>query len=181
MAADAQSRVYGDANPGLTYQLIGGTLLVNGDGLTGALQTAATAASGVSAATASAQNTLTAGGNYTLTYQTANLSVTARPITVAADAQSRTYGDANPGLTYQVTGGKPLVNGDVPQRDADDGGNDGSSGWSGAYGISQNTLTAWRQLHADLSGGESERDGSARSRWRRMRKSRNLSTHPIRR
>ena len=46
VTADAQSRVYGDANPVLTYQ-VGGSGLVNGDTLSGALATAATAASNV--------------------------------------------------------------------------------------------------------------------------------------
>ena len=109
VAADALSRVYGDANPALTYTL-GGRGLVNGDMLSGGLATAAGATSGVGPY-AIGQGTLTAGANYALTYQGATLSVTARPITVAADAQSRVYGDANPALTYAV-GGRGLVNGD---------------------------------------------------------------------
>ena len=46
MTADAQSRAYGDANPALTYQ-VGGSGLVNGDTLSGALATSATTASNV--------------------------------------------------------------------------------------------------------------------------------------
>jgi len=34
-----------------------------------------------------------------------------RPITVTADAKSKTYGDADPALTYQITSGS-LVTGD---------------------------------------------------------------------
>ena len=46
MTADAQSRIYGDANPALTYT-IGGSGLVNGDSLSGSLATGATTATGV--------------------------------------------------------------------------------------------------------------------------------------
>ena len=43
---------------------------------------------------------------------TGNLVVNPRPVTVTADAQSKTYGDADPALTYQITAGS-LVNGDT--------------------------------------------------------------------
>ena len=46
MTADAKSRAYGDVNPALTYQ-VGGSGLVNGDSLSGALATSATVASNV--------------------------------------------------------------------------------------------------------------------------------------
>ncbi|WP_163414109.1 MBG domain-containing protein, partial [Escherichia coli] len=41
VTADAKSRIYGDANPALTYS-VGGMGLVNGDALAGGLVTAAT-------------------------------------------------------------------------------------------------------------------------------------------
>ncbi|MET7245836.1 MBG domain-containing protein, partial [Methylobacterium sp. EM32] len=110
LTANAQSRVYGDANPALTYQ-VGGRGLVNGDSLTGALATAADARSSVGAY-GIGQGSLAASGNYAVRYVGADLSVTARPLTVTADAQSRVYGEANPTLTYQV-GGRGLVNGDA--------------------------------------------------------------------
>ena len=109
VAADAQNRVYGDANPLLTYR-IGGAGLVNGDALSGGLATPAAATSNVGAY-AITQGTL-ANANYSIAYTSADLTVTARPITVAADAQSRLYGDANPLLTYRI-GGAGLVNGDT--------------------------------------------------------------------
>src|SRR6185295_10202327 len=110
VTADAASRVYGDANPALTYQ-VGGSGLVNGDTLSGALATPATTTSNVGTY-GIGQGTLAASGNYALNYAAANLTVTQRAITVTADAKSRTYGDANPALTYQV-GGAGLVNGDA--------------------------------------------------------------------
>jgi len=111
VTADAKSRTYGDANPALTYQ-VGGSGLVNGDTLSGALATSATTASNVGTYGIT-QGTLAASSNYTLSSFTgANLTVTPRAITVTADATSRAYGDANPALTYRV-GGSGLANGDT--------------------------------------------------------------------
>ena len=108
VTADAKSRAYGDVNPALTYQ-VGGSGLVNGDTLSGALATSATTASNVGVYGIN-QGTLAASGNYALNYTSANLTVGQRAITVTADAQSRAYGDANPALTYQVGSSRP------PQR-----------------------------------------------------------------
>ncbi|MEI9991651.1 MAG: MBG domain-containing protein [Rhizomicrobium sp.] len=138
VTADAQSRRYGDANPGLTYT-VGGDGLVNGDTLTGALTTAASATTSVGGY-AITQGTLAASSNYDLTGFTAGtLTVTARPITVTADSQSRRYGDANPGLTYTV-GGDGLVNGDTLAGALTTGASTASS--VGGYAITQGTLAA---------------------------------------
>jgi filamentous hemagglutinin family protein len=107
VTADAQSRLYGNANPVLTYVSSG---LVNGDALSGALATTATTAANVGAYAIN-RGTLD-NTNYTISYVGANLGISARPITVTADAQGRTYGAANPSLTY-VVGGSGLVNGDA--------------------------------------------------------------------
>jgi filamentous hemagglutinin family protein len=109
VTADALSRLYGNANPALTYAL-GGDGLVNGDSLSGALATDATGTSNVGKY-AIDQGSLSAGGNYTLTFTGADLTVTPRGLTVTADAISRLYGNANPALTYTL-GGDGLVNGD---------------------------------------------------------------------
>jgi hypothetical protein len=110
LTADALSRIYGNANPALTYT-VGGSGLVNGDSLTGALATTATLTTGVGTA-AITQGSLAASPNYAVSYVGADLTITARPITLTADALSRIYGDANPALTYTV-GGAGLVNGDT--------------------------------------------------------------------
>jgi len=110
VTADAEARIYGNANPALTYT-VGGSGLVNGDTLLGGLATAATLTSSVGGY-AIAQGTLAASSNYSLGYTAGSLSITARPITVTADAETRIYGNANPALTYSV-GGSGLVNGDT--------------------------------------------------------------------
>lgn len=76
VTADAQTRVYGEANPELTYQVTGN--LVNQDSFTGRLATTATTASAAGSYSIE-QSTLTAGSNYALTYRGANLIVTAPP------------------------------------------------------------------------------------------------------
>ena len=137
VTADNQSRVYGNANPVLTYQ-VGGSGLVNGDTLSGALATPATSASSVGVYGIT-QGTL-GSSNYTISSFTgANLAVTPRTITVTADAMSRAYGDANPVLTYQV-GGAGLVNGDTLSGALATSATSASS--VGMYGITQGTLAA---------------------------------------
>ena len=108
VTADAKSKVYGDADPALTYQITGGSL-VTGDTIGGALERQPGAHVGSYAIT---QGTLALGANYTISYVGANLAITPRAITVTADAKSKVYGDADPALTYQITGGS-LVTGDT--------------------------------------------------------------------
>ncbi len=100
MTADNLSRIYGNANPVLTYQ-IGGLGLVNGDQLSGSLATLADQTSNVGSY-AITQGTLAASSNYALTFSDGTLDVTQRGITVTADNLSRIYGNANPVLTYQI-------------------------------------------------------------------------------
>ena len=107
VTADAKSKIYGDPDPALTYQITAGSL-VTGDSLTGAL----TRVAGENVGTyAIQQGTLAASANYTLTFVGANLSIGTRALTVTADAKSKIYGDPDPALTYQITGGS-LVTGD---------------------------------------------------------------------
>jgi hypothetical protein len=140
VTADAKSRIYGDANPVLTYQ-VGGSGLANGDMLSGALATSATTASNVGTYGIT-QGTLAASGNYALSYTGDNLTVGQRAIMVIADAQSRSYGDANPVLTYQIasSGGPGLVNGDTLSGALATSATTASN--VGTYGIAQGTLAA---------------------------------------
>ncbi|ESZ29345.1 hypothetical protein X734_08085 [Mesorhizobium sp. L2C084A000] len=134
VTADAKSRIYGDANPALTYQLTSGNF-VNGDSLAGALATTATTASGVGSYGIT-QGTL-ANSNYAISYVGGNLALTPRAITVTADAKSRIYGDANPALTYQLTSGN-FVNGDSLNGALATSATTASD--VGSYGITQGTL-----------------------------------------
>ncbi|UPK01712.1 MBG domain-containing protein [Bradyrhizobium sp. 170] len=138
VTADAASRVYGYANPVLTYQ-VGGSGLVNGDTLSGALATSATTASNIGVYGIT-QGTLAASTNYTVSsFAGANLTVTPRAITVTADAKSRAYGDANPVLTWRV-GGSGLANGDTLSGALATSATAASN--AGVYGITQGSLAA---------------------------------------
>ncbi|MBP2551603.1 filamentous hemagglutinin family protein [Neorhizobium galegae] len=110
VTADSKSKAYGDANPDLTWSVTNGNL-VNGDNLSGALQTTANSASSVGAYNIT-QGTLAASANYDMTFASGALTVKQRAITVTADNMSKTYGEANPGLTWTVSQGN-LVNGDT--------------------------------------------------------------------
>jgi len=149
VTADALSRLYGNANPALTYAL-GGDGLVNGDGLTGVLATAATGTSNVGKYAIN-QGSLSAGGNYTLAFTGADLTVTPRGLTVTADALSRLYGNANPALTYTL-GGDGLVNGDALSgalaTEAVATSNVGS------YAIGQGTLSAGENYTVTYDGAD---------------------------
>jgi hypothetical protein len=143
VTADAQTKVYGDSDPALTYQLTSGTL-IGGDGFSGALSRVA---GGNVGAYAIQQNTLTAGTNYAITYIGADLTITQRPLGVTADARTKVYGDADPALTYQLTSGTLI----------------GSDSFSGAltrvagenvgsYAILQGTLTAGANYSLGYTG-----------------------------
>ncbi|MDB5507827.1 MAG: hypothetical protein JWL93_296, partial [Hyphomicrobiales bacterium] len=107
VVADAKTRVYGDANPALTYVQTG---LVNGDTLQGALATSATSASGLGDY-AITRGSLASSGNYSMSYTGAGLSVTPRALTITADSQSKIFGSvfAFTGREFKTQG---LVNGD---------------------------------------------------------------------
>ncbi|MGM9478958.1 MBG domain-containing protein, partial [Pedobacter sp. GSP4] len=105
VTAAAKSKTYGDADPALTYTFA--PALVTGDSFSGAL----TRAVGENVGTyAINKGTLALNGNYTLTYVGADLTIGAKTITVTAAAKSKTYGDADPALTY--TFAPALVTGD---------------------------------------------------------------------
>ncbi|MBX5852060.1 two-partner secretion system adhesin CdrA [Pseudomonas aeruginosa] len=135
--ADAKTKVYGDADPSLTYQVSG---LKNGDSagsiLTGGLNRAAGENVGVYGIN---QGDLALNsGNYDLSYQGNNLTITKALLNVIADAKTKVYGDADPSLTYQVSG---LKNGDTAGSVLNGGGLVRVSGENvGNYAIQQGGL-----------------------------------------
>ncbi|MGP6219099.1 MBG domain-containing protein, partial [Pseudomonas paraeruginosa] len=102
--ADAKTKVYGDLDPTLTYQVSG---LKRGD-------TAGAVLNGGSLSRVAGENVgvygINQGGlglvssNYTLNYQGNDLTITKALLNVIADAKTKVYGDADPSLTYQVSG-----------------------------------------------------------------------------
>ena len=139
VTADAQSKVYGTDDPSLTYQVSG---LVGNDALTGELTREAGENVGTYAIT---QGTLAASANYNLEFTGANLTITKATVTVTADAQSKVYGEADPSLTYQVSGlvGSDALTGEL-SRDAGEN--------VGTYAITQGTLSAGDNYDMNFTG-----------------------------
>jgi hypothetical protein len=131
VTADAQSKTYGDSDPALTYQVTAGNLVFN-ESFTGDLTRDAGEDVGPYAIQ---KGTLALSTNYALTYIGANLTIGQRAITVTADAQSKTYGDSDPVLTYQVTSGNLVFNENFTGELIRDGGED-----VGPYAIKKGTL-----------------------------------------
>ncbi len=137
VTADPKTKVYGDADPALTYQMTAGSL-VSGDSFTGAL----TRVAGETVAEspyAINQGTLALSTNYALTFAGNSLAITARPITVTADPKTKVYGDADPALTYQMTAGS-LVTGDSLSGSLTRVGGESVAG--SPYVINQGSVTA---------------------------------------
>ncbi len=106
--ADNKSKIYGAANPPLTYTATG---LVNNDQLAGSLATTATTNSAVGSYPIT-QGTL-ANSNYTITFTPGTLTISKAPLTVTANNQTRTYGAPNPPLTFNAEG---FVAGDTADK-----------------------------------------------------------------
>jgi hypothetical protein len=87
VTADAISKVYGEADPELTYQITSGNL-VFGDLFSGSLSRAAGEGVGLYAIT---QGTLALSGNYELTYVGADLEITPKHITGGFTAGDKVY------------------------------------------------------------------------------------------
>ncbi|HCL3480036.1 TPA: filamentous hemagglutinin N-terminal domain-containing protein [Pseudomonas aeruginosa] len=145
--ADAKTKVYGDADPSLTYQVSG---LKNGD-------TAGAVLNGGGLVRVSGENVGNyaiqqgglglVSGNYDLSYQGNNLTITKALLNVIADAKTKVYGDADPSLTYQVSG---LKNGDTAGSILTGGLNRAAGENVGVYGINQGDL-ALNSGNYDLS------------------------------
>ncbi|MDP3486438.1 MAG: MBG domain-containing protein, partial [Bacillota bacterium] len=131
VTADAKSKVYGDSDPALTYQVTSGTLAA-GDSFTGSLSRVAGNDVGTYAI---GQGTLALNSNYSLSYVGADLTITTRPVKVTADAKSKVYGDSDPALTYQVTSGTLAAGDSFTGSLSRVAGND-----VGTYAIEQGTL-----------------------------------------
>ena len=87
VTADPQTKIYGEADPQLTYAITSGEL-VGSDAFTGGLGRAA----GENVGTYTIeQDTLTAGANYDLSYVGADLIISRKPVSGSFTAESRVY------------------------------------------------------------------------------------------
>ena len=126
---DAQTRLYGQANPTFTETMSG---FVNGENASvvagnASGSTAATSTSGVGTYAIKGSVAGLSAANYDFTATTGTLTIGKAHLSVTADNQTRLYGQANPAFTQTVTG---FVNGED------------ASVLSGAPGTASSTATA---------------------------------------
>jgi len=101
VTAHPQTKVYGSADPPLSYDAVGFQLDDDESILSGVLQRDAGQNVGSYAID---QGTLDAGPNYTIDFSGSELMITPAALTVTANDQSKTYGDADPALTFTPSG-----------------------------------------------------------------------------
>ncbi len=102
--ADQKSKVYGEADPKLTYQIVEGSL-VEGDSIRGSLVRIIGNDVGEYEILQGTVNNLE-NGNYDISYIGNTLEITPRPITITVDdGLEKYYGNQDPEFTYKVTEG----------------------------------------------------------------------------
>jgi hypothetical protein len=135
IVADAQTKVYGSADPQFTWQVSGFAYGENASSVTGNLTRVAGENSGTYAI---GLGSLSAPAGYTITYGSSDLTITPAALAITANSQTKEYGTSDPALTYTATG---FANGDnnniitgslnrIPGENVN------------AYTINQNTLSA---------------------------------------
>ncbi|HCX24829.1 MAG TPA: hypothetical protein DHN29_23135, partial [Cytophagales bacterium] len=133
ISATNQTKTYGDTDPELTYTITSGEL-VGADLLTGSISRSA--GENVGSYTIG-QGSLATTSNYNLIFEDASLTINPRTIAVTADDQTKTYGDADPELTYVIVSGElvgdDVLTGSISRSDGED---------VGSYAINQGSLTA---------------------------------------
>lgn len=145
ISANAQTKMYGAADPALTYMVTG---FANGDNnniITGGLNRVAGENVGAYAIN---QNTLAAGSNYTIIYTGNDVTITPAGLTITANAQTKVYGAADPALTYTATGfangdNNNIITGNLNRIVGEN---------AGAYAINQHTLSAGSNYTITYSG-----------------------------
>jgi len=100
VTADAKTKTYGDADPGLSYHVTSGSI-VNGDSFTGSLERDSGETVG---SYAIHQGTLALSSNYVLSYAGANLTIGPRSASVSPSPTGKIYGSVDPALTGTLTG-----------------------------------------------------------------------------
>jgi hypothetical protein len=147
VAANAGSKVYGTADPAMTFVTTGLVLADTAGGvLTGAL-TRGTGETVMGGPYAITQGTLASNGNYSLSFTGNSLAITPALLNVAADSQSKLFGVGDPTLTFGTTG--LVSNAGLGIADTVDGVLSGAltraageSALGGPYAITQGSLAA---------------------------------------
>ena len=132
---DSLTKVYGDTDPEITYTITDGSL-VNGDTNLGG---SVGRGDGEDVGTYNYNDGSNWNSNYTVTVDKTNhFTITKKDITVTADANSKTYGDTDPTLTWTTSpasmpnGASINLSGDLSRASGEN---------VGTYAIGQGTLT----------------------------------------
>ncbi|WP_417359602.1 MBG domain-containing protein [Galbibacter sp.] len=143
-----QSKTYGEADPEFTYTVTG---FENGDDesiLSGALSRAA----GESVGGYEIQlGTLSAGSNYNINLASADFNISLATLDITVDAgSSKTYGEADPELTYTLTGfengdDESILSGALSRVAGEE---------VGAYAIQRGTLSAGSNYNINLTSAD---------------------------
>jgi hypothetical protein len=148
VAADPVTKVFGDPDPELTYQIISGSIAGNGDAFTGVLIREAGEGVGTYKIT---MGTLALSSNYNLDYIEADFSIGRSVIVVTADSKSKTYGEEDPPLTYQITSGtlegEDKIEGELSRTQGEK---------AGSYEINMGTLGLNNNYQIDFIKGDLE-------------------------
>jgi len=140
VTAGSGTKVYGSADPALSYTAVG---LVAGDRLSGDIRRAVGENVGTYAVE---QGSLSAGANYTLTFNAGALTITPAALSVTAGSGTKIYGDADPTLSYTAVG---LVAGDSLS-----GALSRAAGENvGTYAVEQGSLSAGANYTLSFTGG----------------------------
>ena len=97
ITAAAKSKFYGDADPIFTYSITSGGPLIGSDTFTGTLSRVTGEAVGTYTIN---KGSVALNANYTLTYVSANLTISTKQVPVTAVAKTKVYGSSDPVLTY---------------------------------------------------------------------------------
>ena len=139
-----QNKIYGEDDPKeLTYTL--SEPLINGNSMTGALSRD----TGENAGTYEInQGTLSAGSNYDIQFTSGiKFTINKKTVVVTPNSnQSKTYGDSDPTLTYEVSGLKSgdSLSGSLSREDGED---------AGQYNILQGDLSAGNNYDIQFTSG----------------------------
>jgi gliding motility-associated-like protein len=150
ITADDKQKIYGEANPELTFTCAG---LVNGDTkvtIEPSISTTATASSNVGSYPIEL-----AGGedqNYSITLVNGTLTVGQKALTITAYDKQKVFGTDDPALTYSVDGltagdGLSVVSGSLTREAGET---------VGSYSINQGTLDAGQNYLITYQGAELE-------------------------
>ncbi|MGO1071008.1 MBG domain-containing protein [Lysobacter sp. CA199] len=105
VTANNLAKIYGDLDPSLTWAITAGNL-VGSDSLSGGLSRSG----GENVGRYLIGQGSLANGNYTISFVDGGLSISPRPISIAANGLRKVYGDADPFLSWSVTGGLLIGN-----------------------------------------------------------------------